>query len=93
MHAPFFCIVFIWIDILCENTNFVFFKHSFTKAYPQDHNSKVISQPAHRRARVVLVIIGVFKRYFSVSDATNIAEDVIYVVRAEVVKHHPEKLK
>jgi phosphate transport system protein len=24
---------------------------------------------------------------------TNIAEDVIYMVRAEVVKHHPEKLK
>lgn len=24
--------------------------------------------------------------------ATNIAEDVIYMVRAEVVKHHPEKL-
>jgi phosphate transport system protein len=25
--------------------------------------------------------------------ATNIAEDVIYLVEAEVVKHHPEKLK
>ena len=25
--------------------------------------------------------------------ATNIAEDVIYMVRAEAVKHHPEKLK
>jgi phosphate transport system protein len=25
--------------------------------------------------------------------ATNIAEDVIYMVKAEVVKHHPEKLK
>lgn len=25
--------------------------------------------------------------------ATNIAEDVIYMVQAEVVKHHPEKLK
>ena len=25
--------------------------------------------------------------------ATNIAEDVIYMVEAEVVKHHPEKLK
>lgn len=25
--------------------------------------------------------------------ATNIAEDVIYMVNAEVVKHHPEKLK
>ena len=25
--------------------------------------------------------------------ATNIAEDVIYMVRAKVVKHHPEKLK
>ncbi len=25
--------------------------------------------------------------------ATNIAEDVIYMVRADVVKHHPEKLK
>ena len=24
--------------------------------------------------------------------ATNIAEDVIYMVRAKVVKHHPEKL-
>ena len=24
--------------------------------------------------------------------ATNIAEDVIYMVQAEVVKHHPEKL-
>lgn len=25
--------------------------------------------------------------------ATNIAEDVIYMVQAEVIKHHPEKLK
>jgi len=25
--------------------------------------------------------------------ATNIAEDVIYLVQAEIVKHHPEKLK
>jgi len=25
--------------------------------------------------------------------ATNIAEDIIYMVKAEVVKHHPEKLK
>jgi phosphate transport system protein len=25
--------------------------------------------------------------------ATNIAEDVIYMVQAEVVRHHPEKLK
>ena len=25
--------------------------------------------------------------------ATNIAEDVIYMVNAKVVKHHPEKLK
>jgi len=25
--------------------------------------------------------------------ATNIAEDIIYMVRAKVVKHHPEKLK
>jgi phosphate transport system protein len=25
--------------------------------------------------------------------ATNIAEDVIYMVNANVVKHHPEKLK
>ncbi len=25
--------------------------------------------------------------------ATNIAEDVIYMVKAEVIKHHPEKLK
>ena len=25
--------------------------------------------------------------------ATNIAEDVIYMVQAKVVKHHPEKLK
>ncbi|MBU4482463.1 phosphate signaling complex protein PhoU [Patescibacteria group bacterium] len=25
--------------------------------------------------------------------ATNIAEDVVYMVRAEVVKHHPEKIK
>ena len=24
---------------------------------------------------------------------TNIAEDVIYMVQAEVVRHHPEKLK
>ena len=24
---------------------------------------------------------------------TNIAEDVIYMVQAEVVKHHPDKLK
>jgi phosphate transport system protein len=25
--------------------------------------------------------------------ATNIAEDVIYMIKADVVKHHPEKLK
>jgi len=24
--------------------------------------------------------------------ATNIAEDVVYMVEAQVVKHHPEKL-
>jgi phosphate transport system protein len=41
---------------------------------------------------VQLLLIGRFLERIC-DHTTNIAEDVIYMVQAEVVKHHPEKLK
>lgn len=43
------------------------------------------------RAVQLLLIVRFLERICD--HATNIAEDVIYMVQAEVVKHHPEKLK
>jgi phosphate transport system protein len=43
------------------------------------------------RAVQLLLIARFFERICD--HTTNIAEDVIYMVQAEVVKHHPEKLK
>lgn len=43
------------------------------------------------RAVQLLLIVRFLERICD--HATNIAEDVIYMVHAEVVKHHPEKLK
>jgi phosphate transport system protein len=46
---------------------------------------------ASPRAVQLLLIVRFLERICD--HATNIAEDVIYMVQAEVVKHHPEKLK
>ena len=43
------------------------------------------------RAGQLLLIVRFLERICD--HATNIAEDVIYMVQAEVVRHHPEKLK
>jgi phosphate transport system protein len=43
------------------------------------------------RAVQLLLIVRFLERICD--HATNIAEDVIYMVQAKVVKHHPEKLK
>ena len=47
--------------------------------------------PTAPRAVQLLLIARFLERICD--HATNIAEDVIYMVEAEVVKHHPEKLK
>jgi phosphate transport system protein len=54
-----------------------------------DHMSKNISTAP--RAVPLLLIARHLERICD--HATNIAEDVIYMVQARVVKHHPEKLK
>jgi phosphate transport system protein len=59
------------------------------KELVEDYMSKDLSTAP--RAVSLLLIARHLERICD--HATNIAEDVIYMVKADVVKHHPEKLK
>ena len=52
----------------------------------------IMKDPASAPRAVQLLLITRFLERIC-DHATNIAEDVIYMVQAEVVRHHPEKLK
>lgn len=52
----------------------------------------MVKDPSASPRAVPLLLIARFLERIC-DHATNIAEDVIYMVRAEAVKHHPEKLK
>lgn len=52
----------------------------------------IMKDPATAPRAVQLLLITRFLERIC-DHATNIAEDVIYMVQAEVVRHHPEKLK
>jgi phosphate transport system protein len=64
-------------------------RNAIQKELVEDHMLKDASTAP--RAVQLLLITRFLERICD--HATNIAEDVIYMVRAEVVKHHPEKLK
>ncbi|MBP7055283.1 MAG: phosphate signaling complex protein PhoU [Candidatus Omnitrophica bacterium] len=64
-------------------------RDSITKELVDSYMSKDASTAP--RAVQLLLIARFLERICD--HATNIAEDVIYMVEAEVVKHHPEKLK
>lgn len=64
-------------------------RNIITKELIEDYMAKDASTAP--RAVQLLLIARFLERICD--HATNIAEDVIYMVQAEVVKHHPEKLK
>lgn len=64
-------------------------RNVITKELIEDYMAKDASTAP--RAVQLLLIARFLERICDHS--TNIAEDVIYMVQAEVVKHHPEKLK
>ena len=64
-------------------------RNQITKELIEDYMAKDASTAP--RAVQLLLIARFLERICD--HATNIAEDVIYMVQAEVVKHHPEKLK
>jgi len=64
-------------------------RNVITKELIEDYMAKDASTAP--RAVQLLLIARFLERICD--HATNIAEDVIYMVQAEVVKHHPEKLK
>ena len=64
-------------------------RNLITKELIEDYMAKDASTAP--RAVQLLLIARFLERICD--HATNIAEDVIYMVQAEVVKHHPEKLK
>ncbi|MDD5173593.1 MAG: phosphate signaling complex protein PhoU [Candidatus Omnitrophota bacterium] len=64
-------------------------RNLITKELIEDYMAKDASTAP--RAVQLLLIARFLERICDHS--TNIAEDVIYMVQAEVVKHHPEKLK
>lgn len=64
-------------------------RNAITKELIEDYMAKDASTAP--RAVQLLLIARFLERICD--HATNIAEDVIYMVQAEVVKHHPEKLK
>ncbi|MFA6320631.1 MAG: phosphate signaling complex protein PhoU [Candidatus Omnitrophota bacterium] len=55
-------------------------------------NDYMMKDPQSSFRAVQLLLIARFLERIC-DHATNIAEDVIYMVQAEVVRHHPEKLK
>jgi phosphate transport system protein len=64
-------------------------RNQITKELIEDYMAKDASTAP--RAVQLLLIARFLERICD--HATNIAEDVIYMVQAEVVKHHPEKLR
>ena len=64
-------------------------RNLITKELIEDYMAKDASTAP--RAVQLLLIARFLERVCD--HATNIAEDVIYMVQAEVVRHHPEKLK
>ncbi len=64
-------------------------RNLITKELIEDYMAKDASTAP--RAVQLLLIARFLERICD--HATNIAEDVIYMVQAEVVKHHPERLK
>lgn len=64
-------------------------RNIITKELIEDYMAKDASTAP--RAVQLLLIARFLERICD--HATNIAEDVIYMVQAEVVKHHPEKLR
>ena len=64
-------------------------RNLITKELIEDYMAKDASTAP--RAVQLLLIARFLERICD--HATNIAEDVIYMVQAEVVRHHPEKLK
>lgn len=64
-------------------------RNAIQKELTEDYMAKDSSSAP--RAVQLLLIARFLERICD--HATNIAEDVIYMVQAEVVKHHPEKLK
>lgn len=63
-------------------------RNLISKELVEDYMSK---DPSAAPRAVQLLLIARFLERIC-DHATNIAEDVIYMVQAEVVKHHPEKL-
>lgn len=64
-------------------------KNLITRELIEDY---MVKDPSSSPRAVPLLLIARFLERIC-DHATNIAEDVIYMVRAEAVKHHPEKLK
>ena len=64
-------------------------RNAITRELIEDYMAK---DPSTAPRAVQLLLIARFLERIC-DHATNIAEDVIYMVQAEVVKHHPEKLK
>jgi phosphate transport system protein len=64
-------------------------RNMITKELVEDYMAK---DPSTAPRAVQLLLIARFLERIC-DHTTNIAEDVIYMVQAEVVKHHPEKLK
>jgi phosphate transport system protein len=63
-------------------------RNAITKELIEDYMAKDASTAP--RAVQLLLIARFLERICD--HATNIAEDVIYMVQAEVVRHHPERL-
>jgi phosphate transport system protein len=64
-------------------------RNVITKELIEDY---MVKDPSTAPRAVQLLLIARFLERIC-DHTTNIAEDVIYMVQAEVVKHHPEKLK
>jgi len=64
-------------------------RNTIQKELTEDY---MVKDPSSAPRAVQLLLIARFLERIC-DHTTNIAEDVIYMVQAEVVKHHPEKLK
>ena len=64
-------------------------RNAITRELIEDYMAK---DPSTAPRAVQLLLIARFLERIC-DHATNIAEDVIYMVQAEIVRHHPEKLK